>query len=236
MTLTTLPATPQNPQISKPWKPTLPPARKYKKAIFEDVVKTGSFIYQIGESPILRERSTEIPLEKLHTEEYQAKIKYLKNCMLKYRKLTGVGRGITAVQIGIPERFSVIYDPFKSEKEKERLEIIINPVITRKSTRLLKYPEQCISANPIIAPVIRPSWIEFDYFDEQGNSRHWDRQDETLADLIMNRIFQHEFDHMDGIICIDLVQPPDKLTFEPNLPTGKRTPTLYKTAKFEEIK
>jgi peptide deformylase len=202
------------------WESNLPPFRKYKKEVFTNVIKTGQFIYQIGESKDLRIPSQEVLIKQINTPEFKRKIKYLKKCLIKYRKLTGIGRGITAVQIGIPEKFSVIYTP-------EHLMIIINPKITKSSTKKLIYPEMCMSANPIIAKVIRPSWIEFEYFDEFGKKQFWEIKDNTELGIMMNRVFQHEIDHMEGIINIDKIKS-NTLIFESD-------PTFYDSAKFEEV-
>lgn len=205
------------------WKPTPPPFRKYKKEIFERVIATSIFIHQIGESETLRKSSKPVPLLEITTEAFQKRVTYLKRCMLRYRKLTGVGRGITAVQIGIPERLSVIYMP----EARGKLLIIINPKITAKSKKLLRYPEICMSANPIISPVIRPAWIEFEYYDEKGKRQYWEKKDTIREGRMYNRVFQHEIDHMDGIINIDLVNSKE-LIFESD-------PKFYEKARFERV-
>ncbi len=197
----------------KNWK--LSTFRKHKIKVFNNAAKTGQFIYQIGESDDLRKPSQEIPANKITSEEYLAKFRYIKNCLKKYRKLTGVGRGITGVQVGIPERFSVIYT-------SEKLIIIINPKITKTSKEKLKYPEICMSANPIIVPTIRPEWIEFEYLDEEGKLQFWDEKDKLL-----NRVFQHEIDHMNGIINVDIGNPKEFIL--------ESNPNFYKTAQFEKI-
>ncbi len=193
----------------------LPPFRKHKVKVFENAAKTGQFIYQIGESKDLRKPSKEIPVNKITSKAYQGKFKFIKNCLRKYRKLTGMGRGITGVQVGIPERFSVVYTP-------EKLIIIINPKITKVSYENLKYPEICMSANPIIVPTIRPSWIEFEYFDENGKMQYWDNKDK-----ILNRVFLHEIDHMNGIINVDIGNPKEFIL--------ESDPSFYKQAKFKKV-
>jgi peptide deformylase len=203
------------------WKPKNPPYIKFKKKVLANAAKVADFIYQIGEFPALRQPSKEIPLEKIKTPEMQKKFAYLKNSLTKYRDLTGYGRGIAAVQIGIPERFAVIY--FSGQ-----LLLIISPKITKESKQLLKYPEMCMSANPIIAPVVRPSWIEFDYYDEFGELQHWNTKADTQMEKMMNRVFQHEIDHLDGFINIDRVASPKELILESD-------PTFYTTANFEEV-
>lgn len=203
------------------WKPTLPPFIDFKKSVFQKAGEVSEFIYQIGEFEALRKPSMEVHLDTIESEEFKAKIKYLKDCLLKYREITGYGRGITAVQIGIPERFSVIYTP-------ENLIIIINPKITNSSSKRLIYPEICMSSNPIIAPTVRPSWIEFEYYDENGKIQKWNDKDDTDKGKIMNRVFHHEIDHMDGIINIDKIKNPKNLILESD-------PKFYENAKFEEV-
>ncbi len=204
------------------WKPSYPPFAKFKKNVFKKAGEVSEFIYQIGELEALRSASKEVPLKDIQTKEFKAKVKYLKDCLLRYRNITGYGRGITAVQIGIPERFSVMYTP-------EKLIVIINPLIVKSSTKKFLYPEICMSANPIIAPTIRPSWIEFEYYDENSNLQHWKTKDDTDKGKIMNRVFQHEIDHMDGIVNIDKVKDPKEIVLESD-------PKFYDTAKFDEVR
>lgn len=216
------------------WKPILPPFREHKSVVFGNSSKVSSFIYQIGESEILRKPSRQIPVNKITSTEVQEKFAYLKKCLIKYRKLTRNGRGITAVQVGIPERFSVVYIPDNPNSHMsngnvdfKNLFIIVNPKINSTSKRELIYPEMCMSANPIIAPTIRPAWIEFDYYDEGGKLRHWDKKDDTEQGRILNRVFQHEIDHMNGVINIDKCNPKDLIL--------ESDPKFYKNADFTEV-
>ena len=65
-------------------------------------------------------------------------------------------------------------------------------------------------------------------YDENGNLKTWNTKDDTKLGKMMNRVFQHEMDHMDGIINIDKVKNPRDLILESN-------PEFYETAKFEEV-
>lgn len=203
------------------WKPTPAPFSKFKKDSLKKSALVADFIYQLGEYPMLREPSKEVSVEEITSKAMQKKFTYLKKCLTKYQKKTGYGRGIAAVQVGIPERFAVIYFEEKSL-------LMVNPKISRKSDKKYLYPEICMSSNPIIAPVIRPAWIEFSYIDEDGKEQFWNMKDDTEAGKIMNRVFQHEIDHMEGIITIDLVSSPKELSFFSD-------PTFYDSAKFEEV-
>jgi peptide deformylase len=189
---------------------------KFKKQIFEEAAKIYNLTYQIGELPGLRKKSEPVNLSEIKSTQTKAVIRKLKKTLQDYRRLTGKGRGVAAIQIGIPLRIAVVY------LEKKIL-TIINPVITKKSKIFLRYPEICMSANPIIAPVIRPEYIEFEYLDESGTKQIWNDH----KDRLMNRVFQHEIDHLEGIINIDLVESKELILLSDS--------KFFKTAKFEEI-
>lgn len=206
------------------WSPPLPPFRAHKKRVFQDLQKTAQFIFQIGETDLLRKPAPEVDPSTILFPTFQRKIVYLKQCLQAYRKLTGMGRGITGVQIGIPVRTSVIYMP----EVRGNMLIIINPKITKQSREFLLYPEMCMSACPIIAHVPRPAWIEFEYIDEFGNKQYWDKKATSNKGKIYNRVFQHEIDHMDGIINIDKVNSSTLIL--------ECDPTFYERATFIKVK
>lgn len=189
----------------------------YKKSVFKTALKVAHLTYQIGESDLLREESEEVKTGEIKSKKIQAIISRLKKTLLKYKRLTGKGRGIAAVQIGIPLKIAVIFI-------NNNLVTIINPEIVKKSKKLLAYPEICMSANPIIAKVARPAWVQVSYLDETGKAQIWNNE----KDLIVNRVFQHELDHMEGIINIDLAKPGD-LILDSN-------PDYFKKAKFTPYK
>lgn len=205
----------------KSWKVTKPPFWIFKKKVFEYCVKVCDFIYQIGESEDLRKPSTKVSINKITSQEYKKKLKYIKACLRRYRKLTGKGRGIAGVQVGIPEKLAAIFTPDK------KILIIINPKVTKISKEKLRYPEMCMSANPIIAPVVRPAWIEFEYYDENGRLQRWNTKADDKNGKMMNRVFQHEIDHMEGIINIDRCKSTDLIL--------ESDPQYYKTATFQNV-
>ncbi|NTU74314.1 hypothetical protein HGB07_09350 [Candidatus Roizmanbacteria bacterium] len=205
------------------WKPTEPPHVVFKRNTFAQAAEISSFIYQIGQTEMLRQPSMMVPKEEIGTEDFQAKINYTKSCLLKYRELTGKGRGLAAPQIGIPLRFAAIFMP----EIPEQILIVINPAIIRQSNKLFRYPEICMSAQPAIAPVVRPAWIEFSYLNEQGEEQLWSKKAEDDAGKIYNRVFEHEIDHLDGVINIDRVKSSE-IVFDWD-------PDFYNHTKFEEV-
>lgn len=206
------------------WKPTFPPYSNHKKTVYKSIAAVADFVYQIGEYAALREPSVPVKLEKLVTPEYKAKVRYMRACMKKYRKLTGKGRAIAAVQLGFPEEMIVVYDA----EVKNETWMMINPKIIKKSKESLIYPEMCMSAMPAIAPVVRPAWVEVEYYDEHGIKHLWDTKADTERGRMYNRILQHEIDHLPGYICIDRVQSRE-IIFESD-------PTFYQKASFESVK
>ena len=205
------------------WQPTLPPKHAQKEKIFGEIAKTGAFIYQIGESEILRVPSKEVPLNEISSGIFREKLGYLKECFFKFRELTGMGKGIAAVQVGIAQRFMLLFMPDLPGE----IVTVINPRVTNVSQKRYFHPEMCMSAAPISVPLIRPAWIEFTYLDEEGNQQEWRIKDDTDEGKTYNRVAQHEIDHLDGIINIDRVEAKT-LGFE----LGGE---LYKKTPYEEV-
>src|SRR3989344_7881454 len=193
----------------------------YLTQVFKNTAKLSKLVYHIGELEELRKPSNEVKKELNKTLEIKKVITDLKATLKKYRKLSGKGRGIAAIQRGIPLKIAVVYS-------FEKVITIINPKIIKTSAENYLYPEICMSANPIIAPLKRPGWIEFEYLDEDGIKQKWNKKDSTKETKILNRVFQHEIDHMEGIINIDKVSSKT-LIFESD-------PEFYEKAKFEEVK
>lgn len=189
----------------------------FKRSIFRDAARVAHLTYQIGELDLLRKESKEVNVNDIQSKKIRIVISKLKKTLLKYKKLTGKGRGIAAIQIGIPLRIAVLYIG-------DNPVTIINPKIIEKSKTSLLYPEICMSANPVIAKVPRPSWVKILYLDETGDKRIWDNK----KDQILNRVFQHEIDHMEGIVNIDLVSSKDLIL--------ESDPLYFKNARFEKIR
>ena len=77
---------------------------------------------------------------------------------------------------------------------------VINPIILRHGEEIVKDWEGCLSVPNVRGLVPRYREIEVEYTDING---HQVRQ--VLTDFIA-RIFQHELDHLDGILFIDRVE------------------------------
>ena len=101
------------------------------------------------------------------------------------------GIGLAANQIGINKRVCVV-------NVKEPL-VLINPKIVEKSKEKFVFPEGCLSFPFIFVAIKRPKWIEVEYEDEDGEIKK-----EHMHGM-NSRIYQHENEHMNGLIFKDLV-------------------------------
>jgi peptide deformylase len=103
------------------------------------------------------------------------------------------GIGLAAPQIGVPKRVTVIDLSFQKNPE-EKL-VLINPEITFKQGK--QYGEEgCLSLPDIHEKVNRAAVVKVRAQTLDGEWRNYDGE-ELLA-----RAFQHEIDHLDGILFI----------------------------------
>ena len=112
------------------------------------------------------------------------------------------GIGLAAPQIGILKRAFVIdTSPFSEDRDlvSKYQQIFINPQIITQSANKTSYEEGCLSIPDIYADILRPEKITVRYFDLNFN------QIEEELDGIKARIFQHEYDHLKGILFIDML-------------------------------
>lgn len=112
------------------------------------------------------------------------------------------GVGLAAPQIGILKQVFVIdtssmANDYKVAGNSRR--VIINPTIIKQSDEANIYKEGCLSFPNIFEEIIRPEKIIVRYFDELLN------QVEQEFNDIDARVFQHEFDHLNGILFIDRI-------------------------------
>lgn len=107
----------------------------------------------------------------------------------------GDGVGLAAPQVGIDLRFFVM-DPTGGEKS-DSLEVVINPQIVGTSSDTCVETEGCLSVPGVSEVVERFSEIDVSYIDSQGSNIS-----KRLSGFSAV-VFQHEFDHLDGVLFID---------------------------------
>lgn len=100
------------------------------------------------------------------------------------------GAGLSANQIGVPLRV------FVYENEGEVIPCI-NPRIVSASEEVEEEMEGCLSLPGISLPVPRHTRVELEYLDLEGRTRRIE------AEGWLARVFQHETDHLDGVLILD---------------------------------
>ncbi|HVM90980.1 MAG TPA: peptide deformylase [Verrucomicrobiae bacterium] len=139
------------------------------------------------EAKSLRERSRELDVAEVTKPEFQ---EYLDALIVKMHQANGVG--LASPQIGKNIRCVVIQpDPYKTP------EILINPVITKKSEALLESEEGCLSVPGVYGLVKRHKKISVQALNRHG------RRIEFEAKNFDAFVIQHEIDHLDGILFVD---------------------------------
>ncbi len=114
------------------------------------------------------------------------------------------GVGLAAPQVGKSIRIFVIDGTPASEDEPELADfkkVFINAHITEKCGESVPMTEGCLSIPNLREEVNRESHIRITYYDE-----NWEYYDEVY-DGYKARIIQHEYDHLDGILFTDRVNP-----------------------------
>jgi peptide deformylase len=116
------------------------------------------------------------------------------------------GVGLSAPQIAVNKRVFVVSgkvfdkDWMKNHKVEGELppdEYFINPVIVKSSKKLSTAEEGCLSIPNTYGMVKRPSNVTLEYIDQFGETKT------KKATALLSRIFQHEIDHLDGILFTD---------------------------------
>lgn len=152
-------------------------------------------MYIFGQ-PVLRKEAEKIG------KDYPGLQELIQNMFETVRKADGVG--LAGPQVGLPIRMFIIDLDVVSEDEPQYagfMHAFINPEILEDGDELSNYEEGCLSLPGIHENVKRPSTVHVRYFDE-----NWTEHDEWV-DGLLARVFQHEYDHLDGKLFVDHLSP-----------------------------
>lgn len=134
------------------------------------------------------------------------------------------GVGLAAPQVNRSIRLFVIdatpyADDFPGETDLKK--VFINARIVEESGDEWAFNEGCLSIPEIREDVLRKPELRIQYYDENFNF-HDDRITGVLA-----RVIQHEYDHLDGVLFVDLINPLRKMMLKRKL--GDISKGLIKT-------
>ena len=154
--------------------------------------------------PVLRQRAREITRDELASPEVQQLIDDLIDTM----RAAG-GAGIAANQIGDLRRVAVIEvqdNPRYPYKPPIPLTVLVNPTIEPVDAELVAINEGCLSVPDLRGELERHVSIRVQRLDRDG------REHDEIRRGLTAGTFQHEVDHLDGILFLDRVADPRTLT------------------------
>ena len=164
-------------------------------------------IAQIGH-PILRNKTKDIPINEIKSENTQKIIEKMIKTMRKHN-----GAGLAANQIYEPIRICIIEvldNPRYKHLNTIPLKVLINPkVIIKKDTATFNSYEGCLSVPNLRGKVKRYNTINITYYTKDAK-----KITEDIKGL-ESIVYQHEIDHLDGYLFTDKVEDNSTLvTYE----------------------
>ncbi|CAJ1959735.1 unnamed protein product [Cylindrotheca closterium] len=156
--------------------------------------------------PALRAENAEITQEELKESD---DIKNLAKDMLKVM-YAAEGVGLAAPQVGVNKRL-MVYNPSGDSKKWLEETILVNPQIIEYSDGKDTETEGCLSFPDMNGDVTRSKWIKVQAMNLKGKNM---KKKYTGWEA---RIFQHEYDHLDGTVYIDRLTEDVRSTVQPRL-------------------
>jgi peptide deformylase len=188
-------------------------ARKTAIVIYK---MTKTAIVQKGE-PVLRQVAEEVPLAEIGSPRIQKMLHSMQQTLEKEED----GVALAAPQIGVSLRIFVVSPRvFTATEEGDVVEnpkridvdqplVYINPTIVKMSRKKIWLDEGCLSVRWLYGKVSRAERVMVSAFDAEG------KPFTRGAGGILAQIFQHEIDHLDGVLFVDKAEdiqdlPPEK--------------------------
>lgn len=152
-------------------------------------------IVQIDESKDnpLRLIAEEVKPSEFGTKKLKDIVKAMQEALAKEQD----GVALAAPQIGVSKRIFVVAPLSYEEKAKWKPLVFINPKITKVSKKVKEQHEGCLSVRWIYGKTSRHASATVEAHDENGNKFSFG------GTGLLAHIFQHEVDHLDGILFID---------------------------------
>ncbi len=154
-------------------------------------------VYVYGMS-VLRRVASEIP------EDFEGLDQLIEDMFETMRASDGIG--LAAPQVGKSVRIFVVdTSPISEDKGEPELKdfkkVFINPYILEEWGDSWSFEEGCLSLPNIREEVSRLTNVRIEYYDE-----NWNLIEEEF-DGIRARVVQHEYDHLDGKLFVDQINP-----------------------------
>jgi peptide deformylase len=156
------------------------------------------------ENELLREKAKTVPIKGITSAPIKKILKDMQKALIEQDD----GVAIAAPQIGVSLRIFIVSgkifdeefakdDYVRNMKHTHPDAVFINPEITKLSREKKFMPEGCLSVRWLYGDVKRSTRATVQAYDEHG------KKFERGAGGLLAQIFQHETDHLDGVLFID---------------------------------
>ena len=156
--------------------------------------------------PVLREPCRELTRSEIRSPAMRRLVDDMRETMGEYD-----GIGLAAPQVHEPVRLAIIeFDPGEAERDLDAGAssfTVFNPTTTVLDPTPAGYWEGCLSVPGMRGFVERPRRIRVDYLDEAAKPAR------VVADGFLATVFQHELDHLDGVLYVDRLADPKLFAF-----------------------
>jgi peptide deformylase len=155
-------------------------------------------------NPILRKKSKLVTVKQIKTSAFKKLIRQM------FFTIKKIGVGLAAPQIGKSIQLAVIdiHSLPHRPNVKPLRRVIINPKILAQSKQRRYAYEGCLSLEGVRGSVPRATWVKVSYTNEDG-----EKQVEVAKDFAAT-VFQHEIDHLNGVVYVDRMSEMLTLTTE----------------------
>lgn len=165
------------------------------------MLKTKEILDEKDKRLRLKSKEVEFPLKKEDKELIDTMIEYLHNSQIdelaeKYDLRPGMG--LSAIQLGVAKRYFVVVNEI-DDGEFETY-ILINPKMISNSVEQIYVTdgEGCLSVNRAVEGIVpRYARVTMEAYDLEGRKIHVRAREELAV------CFQHELDHLNGILFTD---------------------------------
>lgn len=170
--------------------------RHWRRRLIFAIVQSMRTIVQVGE-PVLRKRAEEVPIREITGQRIRAILHDMEQAL----NAEPDGAALAAPQIGVPLRIFIlsrkVFAPKDGVENNDEHFVFINPHIVKRSKRKHRVDEGCLSVRGKYGTIMRSTNVTIEAYDEHGAKFI------RGAGGLMAQAFQHETDHLDGVLFID---------------------------------
>jgi len=166
-------------------------------AVITDEKMKKDTIYELLPPTDPRVLSSIVPFDKdtFLKQESISTQQFVRNMFATMHRYGGIG--LSANQVGKPYRMFIMGG--QPQIENGKVYACFNPKIIKASEETVRFKEGCLSFPFLFLDIERPQRVEVEFLDENLDKKTYQ------MDGIMARCFQHELDHMNGIVFTEKV-------------------------------